>query len=128
MNSSVFINPSLSEACPMVLNEAKAYGMAIVGFNVSYSVPYQTGVITTEIANYTQMAEEIIKLLKDYNYRKQKGFEAKESMKLISDNETLYKWMNLFEVLVNNDMEGFKNYKNILLIKDIMMKKLLEII
>ena len=108
LNSSVFINPSLSEACPMVLNEAKAYGMAIVGFNVSYSVPYQTGVITTEIANYTQMAEEIIKLLKDYNYRKQKGFEAKESMKLISDNETLYKWMNLFEVLVNNDMEGFK--------------------
>ena len=108
LNSSVFVNPSLSEACPMVINEAKAHGMPIVGFNLSYSFPYQTGVITAQVTNYTQMAEEIIKLLKDYNYRKQKGFEAKESMKRISDNEILYKWIKLFEVLLNDDMEGFK--------------------
>jgi len=108
LNSSVFINPSLSEACPMVINEAKAHGLPIVGFNVSYSFPYQTGVITTQVTNYTQMAEEIIKLFKDYNYRKQKGFEAKESMKLVSNNETAYKWCQLFEVLVNNDSEGYK--------------------
>ena len=108
LNSSVFVNPSLSEACPMVINEAKAFGMPIVGFNVSYSVPYQTGVITTEVANYTQMAEEIIKLLKDYNYRKKKGLEAKESMKLMSTNDTIYKWTKLFEVLINNDTEGYK--------------------
>ena len=92
----------------MVINEAKAFGMPIVGFNVSYSVPYQTGVITTEVANYTQMAEEIIKLLKDYNYRKKKGLEAKESMKLMSTNDTIYKWTKLFEVLINNDTEGYK--------------------
>ena len=92
----------------MVINEAKAFGMPIVGFNVSYSVPYQTGVITTEITNYTQMAEEIIKLLKDYNYRKKKGLEAKESMKLMSTNDTIYKWTKLFEVLINNDTEGYK--------------------
>ena len=108
LNASVFINPSLSEACPMVVNEAKAFGLPIVGFNVSYSFPYQTGVITAQVTNYTQMAEEIIKLLKDYNYRKQKGFEAKESMKLLSNNETVYKWTQLFDVLINNDTEGYK--------------------
>ena len=108
LNTSVFINPSLSEACPMVINEAKAYGLPIVGFNVSYSFPYQTGVITAQVTNYTQMAEEIIKLLKDYNYRKKKGFEAKESMKLISNKEIVYKWTKLFDVLINNDIEGYK--------------------
>ena len=96
LNTSVFINPSLSEACPMVINEAKAYGLPIVGFNVSYSFPYQTGVITAQVTNYKQMAKEIIKLLKDYNYRKKKGFEAKESMKLISNKEIVYKWTQLF--------------------------------
>ena len=108
LNTSVFINPALSEACPMVINEAKAYGLPIVGFNVSYSFPYQTGVITAQVTNYTQMAEEIIKLLKDYNYRKKKGFEAKESMKLISNKEIVYKWTQLFDVLINNDIEGYK--------------------
>ena len=54
------------------------------------------------------MAEEIIKLLKDYNYRKKKGLEAKESMKLMSTNDTIYKWTKLFEVLINNDTEGYK--------------------
>ena len=108
LNTSVFINPSLSEACPMVINEAKAYGLPIVSFNVSYSFPYQTGVITAQVTNYTQMAEEIIKLLKDYNYRKKKGFEAKESMKLISNKEIVYKWTQLFDVLINNDIEGYK--------------------
>ena len=108
LNTSVFINPSLSEACPMVINEAKAYGLPIVGFNVSYSFPYQTGVITAQVTNYKQMAKEIIKLLKDYNYRKKKGFEAKESMKLISNKEIVYKWTQLFDVLINNDMEGYK--------------------
>ena len=107
-NSSIFINPSLSEACPMVINEAKAHGLPIVGFNISYSVPYQTGVIRVETTNYTQMAEECIKLLKDYNYRKMKGLEAKESLKRFSNKETIEKWSKLFEVLINNDMEGYK--------------------
>ena len=108
LNSSVFINPSLSEACPMVISEAKAFGLPIIGFNVSYSPPYQTGVITCDVTNYTQIAEEAIKLLKDYNYRKKKGMEAKESLKRFSNKETVDKWCKLFEVLVNNDMEGYK--------------------
>ena len=112
-NSSIFINPSLSEACPMVINEAKAHGLPIVGFNISYSVPYQTGVIRVETTNYTQMAEECIKLLKDYNYRKKMGMEAKLSMKRMSNNETIQRWSQLFEVLVNNDMEGYKKLQEL---------------
>ena len=112
-NSSIFVNPSLSEACPMVVNEAKAHGLPIVGFNVSYSIPYQTGAITVEVTNYTQMAEECIKLLKDYNYRKKMGMVAKLSMKRMSNNETIQRWSQLFEVLVNNDMEGYKKLQEL---------------
>ena len=108
LNASIFINPSLSEACPMVISEAKAFGLPIIGFNVSYSAPYQQGVITCDVTNYTQIAEEAIKLLKDYDYRKKKGMEAKESLKRFSNKETVEKWCKLFEVLVNNDMEGYK--------------------
>ena len=92
----------------MVISEAKAFGLPIIGFNVSYSPPYQTGVITCDVTNYTQIAEEAIKLLKDYDYRKKKGIEAKESLKRFSNKETVEKWCKLFEVLVNNDMEGYK--------------------
>ena len=108
LNSSILLCPSLSESYPMVMNEGKAHGLPIVAFNVSYSPPYQRGVIVCDITNYTQMAEESIKLLKDYNYRKEKGLEAKKSLSYFSNKETIDKWARLFEVLVNNDMDGFK--------------------
>ena len=40
LDSSVFFFPSLTEAFPMALNEAKAYGLPCVGFDIDYSVPY----------------------------------------------------------------------------------------
>ena len=108
LNSSILLCPSLSESYPMVMNEGKAHGLPIVAFNVSYSPPYQRGVIVCDITNYTQMAEESIKLLKDFNYRKKKAKEAKDSLSYFSNKETVEKWARLFEVLVNNDMEGYK--------------------
>ena len=72
LNASVLLCPSKSESFPMVMNEGKAHGLPIVAFNVSYSPSYQKGVILVDMLNYTQMAKEAIKLLKDYDYRKKK--------------------------------------------------------
>ena len=47
----------------------------------------QKGVILVDLLNYTQMAEEAIKLLKDYNYRKKKGWEAKLSLNEFSNTD-----------------------------------------
>ena len=96
----------------MVMNEGKAHGLPIVAFNVSYSPPYQKGVILSEIMNYTRMAEESIKLLKDYNYRKKKGKEAKLSLKEFSNKETVDKWSRLIEVLNNNDPVEYKKLQD----------------
>ena len=112
LNSSVLLYPSLSESYPMVMNEGKAHGLPIVAFNVSYSPPYQKGVILSEIMNYTRMAEESIKLLKDYNYRKKKGKEAKLSLKEFSNKETVDKWSRLIEVLNNNDPVEYKKLQD----------------
>ena len=73
LNSSILLCPSKSESFPMVMNEGKAHGLPIVAFNVSYSPSYQKGVILVDMLNYTQMAKEAIKLLKDYDYRKKNG-------------------------------------------------------
>ena len=108
LNSSILLCPSLSESFPMVMNEGKAHGLPIVAFNISYSPPYQNGVTVCEILNYTQMAEESIKLLEDYEYRKKKGIEAKESLKYFSNKDIIDKWDRLFKVLISEDINEYK--------------------
>ena len=108
LNSSILLCPSLSESFPMVMNEGKAHGLPIVAFNISYSPPYQNGVTVCEILNYTQMAEESIKLLENYEYRKKKGIEAKESLKYFSNKDIIDKWDRLFKVLISEDINEYK--------------------
>ena len=72
LNSSVLIVPSVSESFPMVMNEGKAHGLPVVAFNIDYSPSFQKGVITVDMFDYKAMANEVIKLLNDYNYRKKK--------------------------------------------------------
>ena len=43
----------------MALNEAKAYGLPCVTFDVSYSLPFQSGVIKVEMFDYEAYAKEI---------------------------------------------------------------------
>ena len=112
LNSSVLIYPSKSESFPMVMNEGKAHGLPIVAFNVSYSPSYQKGVILVDMLNYTQMAKEAIKLLKDYDYRKRKGIEAKLSLNEYSNEETVNKWDRLFSILDKDDPIAYKKLQD----------------
>ena len=105
LDSSVFFFPSLTEAFPMALNEAKAYGLPCVGFNVDYSVPYKTGIIKVEMFDYKALANEVIKLLKDYDYRIKVGKEAKESLSMFSNEETTKMWTRLFYALNSDEIK-----------------------
>ena len=113
LNTSVFFFPSLTEAFPMALNEAKAYGLPCVTFDVSYSLPFQSGVIKVEMFDYEAYAKETIKLLKDYNYRVEKGKEAKLSLNKFNNNETTELWGKLFNSLFNGENEFQKLRKEI---------------
>ena len=108
-NSSVFMYTSLSEAFPMAMNEAKAHGLPIVAFDVPYSVPYQSGVIKVDMLDCKALANETVKLLKDYKYRKKMGEEAKLSLNQFKNNETIELWGRLF----NSLLEGEEAYRKL---------------
>ena len=113
LNTSIFFFPSLTEAFPMALNEAKAYGLPCVTFDVSYSLPYQSGVIKVDTFDYESFAKETIKLLKDYNYRIKMGKEAKLSLNRFNNENTTNLWGRLFNALINGEDEFQKLRKEI---------------
>ena len=107
-NSSIHMFTSLSEAFPMAMNEGKAHGMPIVGFNVPYSLPYQQGFIGVELFDVKGLARETVKLLKDYDYRKKMGEISKKSLDVFKNNETVELWGRLCESLLSNDRNEFR--------------------
>ena len=113
LDSSVFFFPSLTEAFPMALNEAKAYGLPCVGFNVDYSYPYKKGIIKVEMFDYKELAKEVIKLLKDYDYRIKMGKEAKESLNMFNNNATTKMWSTLFYSLLSDEKKFQRFRKNV---------------
>ena len=113
LNSSVLMFTSLCEAFPMAMNEGKAYGLPVVAFDIPFSPPYQSGVITVPHLNVEALANETIKLLKDYNYRKRKGKEAKLSLNRFSNKYTLHLWEKLFYSLDKGESEYKKFQKEI---------------
>ena len=113
LNSSILMFTSLCEAFPMAMNEGKAYGLPVVAFDIPFSPPYQSGVITVPHLNAEALANETIKLLKDYNYRKRKGKEAKLSLNRFSNENTLHLWEKLFYSLDKGDSEYKKFQKEI---------------
>ena len=108
-NSSVLMYTSLSEAFPLAMVEGKAHGLPVAAFDVAYSAPYQKGVIGVDMLDCQALANEVIKLLKDYDYRKKMGEESKKSLDQFSNNETIILWERLFTAL----MEGENSYRKL---------------
>jgi glycosyltransferase involved in cell wall biosynthesis len=113
LNTSVLLVTSVSESFPMVMNEGKAHSVPVVSFNVDYSPCFQKGVITVEMFDYLAMAKETIKLLNDFEYRKEMGKIAKESLKMYNNNDTINMWGKLFNALVNGNDEYGKLQKEV---------------
>ena len=94
----------------MALNEAKAYGLPCVGFNVDYSIPFKKGIIKVNMFDYQALANEIIKLLKDYDYRIKMGKESKLSLNMFNNVKTTEMWGMLFNSLLKGEKE-FQKYR-----------------
>ena len=110
-DASIHMFTSLSEAFPMAMNEGKAHGLPIVGFDVPYSVPYQQGFIGVDLFDVKGLARETIKLLKDYNYRKKMGEIAKKSLDIFKNNETVELWGRLCDSLLSDDTEDYRKFQ-----------------
>ena len=109
--SSIHMFTSLSEAFPMAMNEGKAHGLPIVGFEVPYSLPYQQGFIGVEMFDVKGLARETVKLLKDFNYRKRMGEIAKKSLDVFKNNETVELWGKLCDSLISEDKDDYRKFQ-----------------
>ena len=109
--NSIHMFTSLSEAFPMAMNEGKAHGLPIVGFEVPYSLPYQQGFIGVKMFDVKGLARETVKLLKDYNYRKKMGEISKKSLDVFKNNETVELWGKLCDSLMSEDRNDYRKFQ-----------------
>ena len=99
-DSSVLMYTSLSEAFPLAMVEGKAHGLPVVAFDVACSPPYQEGIVPVDMLDVESLARETVKLLKNKEWRKKMGREAKLSLNKFNNVDTEKLWYRLFKSLL----------------------------
>ena len=101
--ASIHVLPSSFEGQPMTWLEAKAYGIpSVVSRMDSVEFTQHKGAIIVEQNDIYGFAQAIIKLLKDEQYRKEMGREARESLENFSSEKTIDRWKQLLDEISNN--------------------------
>jgi glycosyltransferase involved in cell wall biosynthesis len=103
-NASLHIFPSISEAFPLVLCETKIYGIPNILIGIDYISTAKGGTVIIYNDEPKSISNEAIKILKNYNYRKKLGEEARNSMKIFNNNLLFIKWIKLVLSVFNGEM------------------------
>ena len=112
-NASLHIFPSLSEAYPMVLGEVKIFGIPTILCGLDYLVLSKGGTVIIYDDDPNTIAKEAIKILKDDNYRKRLGEEARKSMEKYKNEYIIKKWIKLLVNVYNGiDKSSYSNLFN----------------
>ena len=106
-NSSLHIMPSLAEAYPLVLGEAKIFGVPTILCGLDYISLAKGGNIIIYDDNPIIIAKEAIKILKDDKYRMLLGKEARESMKNHTNKIIANKWFNIIKSVYKGDNKSY---------------------
>lgn len=107
-NASLHILPSLSEAYPMVLGETKIFGIPSIICGLDFLALAKGGTIIIYDDNPDTVAKEAIHILKDDNYRKKLGKEARKSMETHKNELIIKKWVKLLLAVYNGNIEFFR--------------------
>ena len=94
-NSSLHILPSISEAYPMALSETKIFGIPSIIIGLDYLALADKGNIIIFDDNPESIAKESINILKNDNFRKKLGIEARQSLKNRKNELIAKKWVKL---------------------------------
>ena len=108
-NASLHIFPSICESFGLVLSETKIFGIPNIVVGLEYVSIVKGGTIILYDDNSESIAKEAIKILKDDNYRKKLGKEARKSMQKFKNKLLLKKWIKLILAVYN----GEKYYLNL---------------
>ena len=117
--SSLHLFPSISESFGYVLSETKIYSIPNILMGLDYVSIAKEGTIIIYDDTPESLAKEGIKILKNENYRKKLGKQARKSMKKISNDLPFRKWIELILSVYN----GYEYY-DLLRKKEIEMNKL----
>ena len=111
-NASLHVFPSISEAYPMVLSEAKIFGIPTILCGIDYIALAEGGTVIIYDDSPDTVAKESIKILKNENYRKKLGEEARKSIKKVKNDLLAQRWVKfLVSVFKGKDRE-FKKLRN----------------
>ncbi|CAL6074317.1 Glycosyl_transferases group [Hexamita inflata] len=100
-NASVLILTSAIEGFPMVLAEAKSFGIPAVAFDLEFCELYQEGVSVVGKSDVEGMAKEVIQLLQNQTLRIEKGKEARQSVEKFNTDATIDKWVRLITGIID---------------------------
>ena len=112
-NASLHILPSLSEAYPMILSETKIFGIPSIICGLDYLTLSKGGTIIIYDDNPDFIAKEAILILKDNNYRKKLGKEARKSMEKHKNEFIVKKWVKLLLAVYKGNIESFRKLQKL---------------
>lgn len=104
-HSACFLFTSSLEGYPMVLLEAKSYGLPIV----MYELPYLTltkgkkGILTSDFGQIGQMAQHIITIFENQELRRQLGTESREDFERFAQYDLKQIWQDIFSVIESGE-------------------------
>ena len=107
-NTSLHILPSLSECYPMVLSETKIFGIPSILCGLDHLALAKGGTVIIYDDSPDTIAKEAIKIMRNYEYRKKLGNEARTSMKKLKNNLIAKKWVKLLKTVYKGDEQSFK--------------------
>ena len=126
-NSSLHILPSISEAYPMVLSETKIFGIPSIIIGLDYITLAKKGTVIIYDDDPNAIAKEAIKILKNDEYRKKLGKEARKSMKIHKNSIIAQKWTKLLlSVYKGKESNFMKRLKVLKAISEIEAEKILK--
>ena len=111
-NSSLHILSSLSESYPMVLGEAKIFGIPSILCGLDYLTLSKGGTLIIYDDEPITIANAAIKILKDRDLRKKMGQEARESMKNKKNKLIAEKWRKLLLSVYKGDDKIYHELSN----------------
>ena len=97
----------------MILSETKIFGIPNIICGIDYLALAKGGTIIIYDDNPTTIAKEAIIILKDDNYRKKLGKEARKSMEKHKNVFIVKKWVKLLFVVYNGNIESFRKLQKL---------------
>ena len=102
--AALHIFPTLAEAFPNTLSETLIHGIPNILLGLNYVSTAKGGTVIIYDDSYLSLAKASINILKDSQYRKILGKDARKNMKQYDNNLLLKRWIQLILAIYKGDI------------------------